>query len=99
VLFAALHESGFGRFRSLTVKDNQLDFEGDVVGCLCSLRAYMALDGVSWVRSGLVEIAVGRRTHRIQGDCSRVAGYDRVISRLGQITDIPICDLRLGPLA
>jgi hypothetical protein len=41
------------------VKDNRLDFEGDVAGC--SLRARMALEGVSWVRSGLVEIAVGRR--------------------------------------
>jgi hypothetical protein len=43
----------------------QLDFEGDVVGYLCSLRAHMALDGVSWVRSGLVEIAVGRRIDRM----------------------------------
>ena len=30
------------------------------VGCLRSLRAHAALDGVSWVRSGLVEIAVGQ---------------------------------------
>jgi hypothetical protein len=43
----------------------QLDFVSDVVGCLCSLRARMALDGVSWVRSGLVEIAVGRRIGRV----------------------------------
>jgi len=34
----------------------------DAVGCLCSLRARVALDGVSWVRSGLVEIAVGHVT-------------------------------------
>ena len=34
----------------------------DAVGCLRSLRAHVALDGVSWVRSGSVEIAVGRRT-------------------------------------
>jgi hypothetical protein len=32
------------------------------VGCLRSLRARLALDGVSWVRSGLVEIAVGQTT-------------------------------------
>src|SRR5947208_3285320 len=34
----------------------------DAVGCLRSLRAHVALDGVSWVRSGSVEIAVGQRT-------------------------------------
>ena len=31
----------------------------DAFGCLCSLRARSALDGVSWVRWDLVEIAVG----------------------------------------
>ena len=31
----------------------------DAFGCLCSLRARSALDGVSWVRCDLVEIAVG----------------------------------------
>jgi hypothetical protein len=36
--------------------------ECDAVGCLRSLRARAALDGVSWVRSGSVEIAVGRQT-------------------------------------
>jgi hypothetical protein len=30
-----------------------------VFGCLCSLRARSALDGVSWGRCDLVEIAVG----------------------------------------
>jgi hypothetical protein len=30
------------------------------LGCLRSLRARLALDGVSWVQDGLVEIAVGR---------------------------------------
>jgi hypothetical protein len=30
------------------------------LACLRSLRARMALDGVSWVQGGLVEIAVGR---------------------------------------
>jgi hypothetical protein len=29
------------------------------------LRARMALDGVSWVRSGLIEIAVSRRIDRM----------------------------------
>ena len=28
-------------------------------GCLRSLRAHLALDGVSWVQGGSVEIAVG----------------------------------------
>ena len=31
----------------------------DAVGCLRFLRARLALDGVSWVQSGSVEIAVG----------------------------------------
>jgi len=44
---------------SLMGQGQQLGSEGDVVGCLCSLRAHAALDGVSWVRSGLVAIAVG----------------------------------------
>ena len=39
----------------------------DALGCLRSLRAHMALNGVSWVRSGSVEVAVGRlgRCYRI----------------------------------
>ena len=32
----------------------------DGVGCLRSLRAHVALDGVSWVQGGSVEIAVGQ---------------------------------------
>ena len=32
-------------------------------GCLRSLRAHLALDGVSWVQGGSVEIAVGQRPH------------------------------------
>ena len=35
----------------------------DAFGCLRSLRALVALDGVSWVWSGLVETAVGRSVH------------------------------------
>ncbi len=31
----------------------------DALGCLCSLRARLALDGVSWVQGGEVENAVG----------------------------------------
>jgi hypothetical protein len=34
----------------------------DAVGCLRSLRAHVALDGVSWVQSGSVEVAVGNLT-------------------------------------
>ena len=33
----------------------------DAFGCLRSLRARSALDGVSWVQRGSVEIAVGHR--------------------------------------
>jgi hypothetical protein len=32
----------------------------DALGCPRSLRGRLALDGVSWVQGGLVEIAVGR---------------------------------------
>jgi hypothetical protein len=38
----------------------------DAVGCLRSLRAHLALDGVSWVRSGSVEIAVGQPGRMLQ---------------------------------
>ena len=38
--------------------------EVDVDGCLRSLRAHLALDGVSWVQSGSVEIAVGELAAR-----------------------------------
>jgi hypothetical protein len=33
----------------------------DALGCLCSLRARSALDGVNWVQGGLDEIAFGHR--------------------------------------
>jgi hypothetical protein len=36
------------------------------VGCLRSLRAHMALDGVSWVQGGSVEIAVGQTGRMLQ---------------------------------
>jgi hypothetical protein len=35
-------------------------------GCLRSLRARVALDGVSWVQSGSVEIAVGQTDRMLQ---------------------------------
>ena len=35
-------------------------------GCLRSLRAHAALDGVSWVQSGSVEIAVGQTDRVLQ---------------------------------
>lgn len=35
-------------------------------GCLRSLRAHEALDGVSWVQSGSVEIAVGQVDRMLQ---------------------------------
>lgn len=38
----------------------------DAFGCLRSLRARAALDGVSWVRSGSVEIAVGQTDRMLQ---------------------------------
>src|SRR6476620_7207269 len=39
--------------------DNLVLSDVDAFGCLRSLRARVALDGVSWVWSGSVEIAVG----------------------------------------
>src|SRR5215831_19432798 len=36
------------------------------MGCLRSLRAHVALDGVSWVQSGSVEIAVGQTDRMLQ---------------------------------
>jgi hypothetical protein len=39
----------------------RLFFAVDAFGCLRSLRARSALDGVSWVQRGSVEIAVGHR--------------------------------------
>src|SRR4051794_39705447 len=38
----------------------------DACGCLRSLRAHVALDGVSWVQSGSVEIAVGQTDRMLQ---------------------------------
>ena len=36
------------------------------MGCLRSLRARLALDGVSWVQSGSVEVAVGETSRVLQ---------------------------------
>src|SRR5215469_12410165 len=36
------------------------------MGCLRSLRAHQALDGVSWVQSGSVEVAVGGTSRVLQ---------------------------------
>ena len=49
------------------VKGGRL-FVVDALGCLCSLRARLALDGVSWVQGGSVEIAVGQS----QAACNRI---------------------------
>jgi hypothetical protein len=35
-------------------------------GCLCSLRAHLALNGVIWVQRGSVEIAVGQTDRVLQ---------------------------------
>jgi aminoglycoside phosphotransferase len=49
------------RFRSLMGQWAAARFERfRRLGCLRSLRAHLALDGVSWVQSGSVEIAVGQ---------------------------------------
>jgi hypothetical protein len=38
----------------------------DALGCLRFLRARVALDGVSWVQRGSVEIAVGQKDRMLQ---------------------------------
>jgi hypothetical protein len=50
----------------------------DAFGCLRSLRARVALDGVSWVWSGSVEIAVGTLAPRQNSSGGK--------ERLGSIT-------------
>src|SRR5580704_19411826 len=49
----------------------------DAVGCLRSLRAHWALDGVSWVRSGSVEIAVGQGPHATESAPSSAPSLGR----------------------
>ena len=49
------------RYRSLMGQGREALRGVDAFGCLRSLRAGSALDGVSWVQRGSVEIAVGRR--------------------------------------
>ena len=57
------------------------------MGCLRSLRAHQALDGVSWVQSGSVEIAVGQRTacYRIGAVIAPSLGH-RSARELGSIS-------------
>src|SRR5215813_6003257 len=52
------------------------------VGCLRSLRAHVALDGVSWVQSGSVENAVGQKV-----TCYRIGAV---------ICSLPRASLRSG---
>jgi hypothetical protein len=53
--------TGFDELRSLMGQGREALRGIDAFGCLRSLRARSALDGVSWVQRGLVEIAVGHR--------------------------------------
>jgi hypothetical protein len=48
------------RFRSLMGQGGEALPVIDALGCLRSLRARLALDGVSWAQGGKVENAVGR---------------------------------------
>ena len=50
------------------VKGGRLFWVSTLWGCLRSLRARSALDGVSWVQGGSVEIAVGQS----QAACNRI---------------------------
>jgi aryl-alcohol dehydrogenase len=51
------------------------------VGCLRSLRAHEALDGVSWVQGGSVEIAVGQTTAATESAPSSVPSLGRRSAR------------------
>ena len=98
MLFAALHESGFGRFHSLTVKDNSSISRATSSGAcvLCVLIWHLmgsAGCGVAWLKSQSVDGLTASK-----GNVAELPGR-MGNSRLGQITHIPICDLRLGPLA
>src|ERR1700678_3773671 len=55
----------------------RLFFAVDALGCLRSLRARSALDGVSWVQRGSVEIAVGQRAPATQSTPSSVPSLGR----------------------
>ena len=56
----------------------RLFFAVDALGCLRSLRARSAFNGVSWVQGGLVEIAVSRWL----AACNRIGAV--VCSSLGR---------------
>src|SRR3954454_22918694 len=59
--------AGDARFRSLMGQWAAARFENiGAFGCLRSLRARMALDGVSWVQGGSVEVAVGLEDRVLQ---------------------------------
>ena len=49
----------------------------DAFGCLRSLRARSALDGVSWVQRGSVEIAVGQKAPATQSTPSSAPSLGR----------------------
>jgi len=53
--------AAFDELRSLMGQGREALRGVDAFGCLRSLRARSALDGVSWVQRGLVEVAVGHR--------------------------------------
>jgi hypothetical protein len=75
----------------------------DAFGCLCSLRAHVALDGVSWVWSGLVENAVGRKIDRVLQNRrhhprppSGVAPARELVSASFLVTSNQLCCSELG---
>src|ERR1700683_2473373 len=75
----------------------RLFFAVDALGCLRSLRARSALDGVSWVQRGSVEIAVGQRAPATQSTPSSAPSLGR---RSSWELDSASClvDCRLRPI-
>jgi len=60
-------------------------------GCLRSLRAHLALDGVSWVQGGSVEIAVGRKAACYRIDARHLRPPWASL-RSGARLDLPLVD-------
>ena len=68
----------------------------DAFGCLRSLRAHVALDGVSWVQSGSVEIAVGRRSTACYRIGAVICSLPRASLRSGARFGPPVSSMLLG---
>ena len=74
----AFRPAGIDELRSLMGQGREALRGVDAFGCLRSLRARSALDGVSWVQRGSVEIAVGQKAPATQSTPSSAPSLGRV---------------------